>query len=166
MHKFEDANTTWGNVGAYHLDELYSSNRSAFTRLMRCCLSIKQSTTLTLFLFLSPQFFVNHCNALDVFATCAQERTFCLIAMDKAHVHIQHMTSFRNYICVLSVEFFRRIFESIIQSMTALDCSIGNLSHVLPLAFIQLIDCQFHHQELRPQGIGAGFLPAQDQDEV
>jgi hypothetical protein len=30
MHKFEDTNMTWGNVGVYHLDELYDSNRLAF----------------------------------------------------------------------------------------------------------------------------------------
>ena len=110
MHKFEDANTTWGNISAYHLDELYNSNRSTFTRLMRRCFSIKQSMTSTLFLFLSPQFLVNHCDALDVFVTCAQERTLCVIAMDEAHVHVQHGTSFCNDICALRVEFFRRIY--------------------------------------------------------
>jgi len=54
MHKFEVANTTWGNVGAYHLDELYNANRRAFESLLRCCSMMKRNTTLTLFMFLSP----------------------------------------------------------------------------------------------------------------
>ncbi len=42
----------------------------------------------------------------------------------------------------------------------------GQTLSVLPLAFIQFIDCRFHHRQLRPQGIGAGVLPARDRDEV
>ena len=49
-------------------------------------------------------------HALDVFVTCAQERTLRLIAMDEAHVHVQHGTSFCDDICVLRVEFFRRMY--------------------------------------------------------
>ena len=110
MHKFEDANTTWGNVGAYHLDELYDSNCSAFTRLMRQCSSIEQSPTSMLFLFLSPQFFINHRDAFNIFVTCAQERTLRVIAVNEACVHVQHGTSFCDDICALRVEFFRRIY--------------------------------------------------------
>jgi len=110
MHKFEDANTTWGNVGAYHLDELYDSNRSAFTRLMWRCLSIERSTTSMLFLFLSPQFLVNHHDTLNDLVTCARERTLRVIAMDEAHVHVQHGTSFRDDIRALRVEFSRQIY--------------------------------------------------------
>ena len=74
------------------------------------CLSIQQSTTLTLFLFLSPQFFVNHRDSLDVFVKCTQKGILRLIAMDEAHIHVQHGTSFRDDICALHVEFFRRIY--------------------------------------------------------
>ena len=35
MHKFERTATTWGNVGVNHLNNLFDSNRSAFTRLLR-----------------------------------------------------------------------------------------------------------------------------------
>ncbi len=94
MHKFEDAITTWGNMGIYHLDELYDCNRLAFKRLLQRCSLIDRSMTSTLFLFLSPQFLINHCDALDVFVTCAQKRTLRLIAVDEAHIHVQHGTSF------------------------------------------------------------------------
>ena len=52
MHKFEDTIMTWGNVGVYHLDELYNCNCLVFKRLLQRCLSIDRSTTSTLFLFL------------------------------------------------------------------------------------------------------------------
>jgi hypothetical protein len=51
MHKFEDTNMTWGNIGVYHLDELYDSNRPAFDRLLRRCSTIERNTTSTLFIF-------------------------------------------------------------------------------------------------------------------
>ena len=86
MQKFDAANTTWGNVGVYHLDELYDANRSAFDSLLRRCLTIKCKTTSTLFIFLSPQFLVHHRNTLDIFLICARERTLRLIAIDEAHM--------------------------------------------------------------------------------
>jgi hypothetical protein len=56
MHKFEVANRTWGNAGAYHLAELYDANCRAFESLLRCCSTMKCNTMSTLFMFLSPQF--------------------------------------------------------------------------------------------------------------
>jgi hypothetical protein len=88
MHKFEGAISTWGNVGVYHLDELYNCNCPGYFKLLCCCLSINRSTSSTMFIFLSPKFLMNHQNALDAFVTCVQERTLCLIAMDKAHIHV------------------------------------------------------------------------------
>jgi superfamily II DNA helicase RecQ len=110
MHKFEVANTTWGNVGAYHLDELYDANRRAFESLLRRCSTMKRNTTSTLFMFLSPQFLVHHRNTLDIFVTCARERTLCLIAIDEAHIHVQHGTSFRADIRALRAEFFTQVY--------------------------------------------------------
>jgi superfamily II DNA helicase RecQ len=110
MHKFEDANTTWGNVGVYHLDELYDSNCPVFDRLLWRCSTIEPNTTSTLFIFLLPQFLVHHRNTLDIFVTCAQERTLRLIAMDEAHIHVQHGTLFRDNICALRAEFFTQVY--------------------------------------------------------
>ncbi len=110
MHKFEDASTTWGNVGVYHLDELYDSNCPAFDRLLRRCPTIKRNTTSTLFIFLLPQFHVHHCNTLDIFVTCAREGTLRLIAMDEAHIHVLHGTSFHDDIRALQAEFFTQVY--------------------------------------------------------
>jgi superfamily II DNA helicase RecQ len=65
-----------------------------------------------MFIFLSPQFLMNHQNAPHIFVTCMQEGTLCLIAMDEAHIHVQHGTSFRDDIRALQVDFFRRVFGS------------------------------------------------------
>jgi hypothetical protein len=110
MHTFEEAISTWGNMGVYHLDEIYDCNCSAFFKLLCRCLSINRSTSSMLFIFLSPQFLINHQNTFNVFVMCAQERTLCLIAMDEAHIHVQHGTSLHDEIRALPVDFFRRVF--------------------------------------------------------
>jgi hypothetical protein len=66
-HKFEDTIPIWGNVGVYHLDEIFDSNRSTYFALLQCCASMSRRTTSTIFIFLSPQFLVNHQDARDVF---------------------------------------------------------------------------------------------------
>ncbi len=109
MHKFEDYNPTWGNVGVYHLGELYDCNRKLYSSLLRGCASIGRDTSPTFSVFLSPQFLINHRDALDVFVACAQERTLCVIAMDEAHIHVQHGTSFHDDICALRVDFSQRV---------------------------------------------------------
>ncbi len=87
MHKFKDYNPTWGNVGVYHLDKLYDCNQQLYSSLLCGCASIGRDTLSMFFVFLSPQFLINHRNALVVFIACAQEQTLCLIAMDKVHIH-------------------------------------------------------------------------------
>jgi superfamily II DNA helicase RecQ len=110
MHKFDNANTTWGNVGVYHLDELYDANCSVFDSIIQHCSTIKRNTTSTLFIFLSPQFLVHHRNTLDIFLICAREHTLRLIVIDKAHIHVQHGTSFRDDIQALRAEFFIQVY--------------------------------------------------------
>ena len=65
MHKFKSVDPTWGNVGIYSLDILFDCNRSAYNQLLCCCFG--QTTTLKLFLFLSPQFLINHPNVFGKF---------------------------------------------------------------------------------------------------
>ncbi len=137
MHKFEVSNTTWGNVGAYHLDQLYDANRRAFESLLRRCSMMKHNTTSTLFMFLSPQFLVHHRNTLNIFVTCARERTLRLIAIDEVHIHVQHRTSFRADIRALRAEFFTQVcWQSTERSTAAVDCSISDVSNVLPSASV------------------------------
>ena len=37
MHKFKEYNPTWGNVGVYHLDELYDCNQQLHHSLLSGC---------------------------------------------------------------------------------------------------------------------------------
>jgi superfamily II DNA helicase RecQ len=52
----------------------------------------------------------NHRNTLDIFVTCANEQTLRLIAIDEAHIHIQHGTLFRADIRALRAEFFTQVY--------------------------------------------------------
>ena len=55
-------------------------------------------------------FLINHTNARDVFIECSHQATLCVVALDKAHIHVQHGTSFRSKIRALQVHFFAKIF--------------------------------------------------------
>jgi hypothetical protein len=106
-HKFEGAIPIWGNLGVYHPDKIFDSNQSAYlpsTSLL--CASMSRRTTSTILIFLSPQFLVNHHNARDVFVECAHECMLWVIAMDKAHIHVQHGTSFHKDVCALRAKNF------------------------------------------------------------
>ena len=53
---------------------------------------------------------INHTNARDVFIKCSHRPTLRVVALDKAHIHIQHCTSFQIEIRALQVHFFAKIF--------------------------------------------------------
>lgn len=111
MQKFTCANDTWGTVEVQHLDELYEANRSKYTTFLQRCRSMQRSTTSTTFVFLSPQFLVNHQDALAVFLHCAAERTLRLVVEDEAHLKVQHGMSFRGEIRQLRTIFYRKVFD-------------------------------------------------------
>ena len=90
MHKFEECNSTWGNVGVYHLDELYNCNQQLYHSLLSHCMLLGQDTSSTFFIFLSPQFLINHRDTLDIFVSCAHERTLRVIAMDEVGAALQN----------------------------------------------------------------------------
>jgi len=108
MHKFEAYNPTWVNVGVYHLDEMYDCDHQLYSSFLLSCSSMRRDTSSTFFVFLSP--LINHRNALAVFVACAHDRTLRAIAMDEAHIQVQHGTSFREKIRALRIEFFKKIF--------------------------------------------------------
>ena len=86
-----------------HLDELFDANKRLYYDLLE--------TTTTVFIFLSPQFLINHPEARDVFIECSHCTTLCVIALDEAHIHMQHGTLFRSEIRALQVLFFAKIFH-------------------------------------------------------
>jgi len=99
----------WGNVGMYHLDELYNCNRQLYHSLLSSCALLSRDTSSTFFIFLSPQFLINHRDALNVFVSCAHKRMLRINTMDEAHIHVQHGTSFHEDIRALRIEFFRKV---------------------------------------------------------
>jgi superfamily II DNA helicase RecQ len=111
MSKFTCANQNFGAVAVQHLDELFDANKRVYCDLLERCRGLLQSTTTSVFIFLSPQFLINHPEARDVFIKCSHRTILCVIALDEAHIHIQHGTSFRSEIRALQVLFFAKIFR-------------------------------------------------------
>ena len=111
MSKFTCANQNFGAVAVQHLGELFDANKRLYYNLLERCCGLLRFTTTTVFIFLSPQFLINHPEARDVFIECSHCTALRVIALDEAHIHIQHGTSFRREIRALQVIFFAKIFH-------------------------------------------------------
>ena len=94
MSKFTCANQNFGAVTVQHLDELFDANKQVYYDLLERCHGLRRSTTTTVFIFMSPQFLINHPKAREVFIECSHRTTLRVIALDKVHIHVQHGTSF------------------------------------------------------------------------
>jgi superfamily II DNA helicase RecQ len=60
----------------------------------------------TVFIFMSPQFLINHPEAREVFIECSHRTTIRVIVLDEVHIHVQHGTSFRSEIRALQIFVF------------------------------------------------------------
>ena len=103
MSKFTCANQQFGAVAVQHLDELFDANKQVYYDLLERCRGLRRSTTTTVFIFVLPQFLINHPEACEVFIECSHHTTLRVIVLDEVHIHIQHGTSFRSEIRALQV---------------------------------------------------------------
>jgi superfamily II DNA helicase RecQ len=104
MNKFTCANQNFGAVAVQHLDELFDANKRVYYDLLERFCGLRRSTTTTVLIFLSPQQFLkNHPEARNVFIECSHCTTLRVIALDEAHIHVQHGTLFRSEIWALQV---------------------------------------------------------------
>jgi len=103
MSKFTCANQQFGAIAIQHLDELFDANKQVYYDFLEQCHGLHWSTTTTVFIFVSPQFLINHPEAREVFIKCSHRITLRVIALDEVHIHIQHSTSFRSEIRALQV---------------------------------------------------------------
>jgi hypothetical protein len=99
--KFTCADQRFGAVTIQHLAELYGANQQVDKDLLQRCRGLLCSTTMTKFIFLSPEFIINHPDARDVFIECSHRATLHIVALDKAHIHVQHGMLFRSKIWAL-----------------------------------------------------------------
>ena len=60
MSEFKCADQRYGAITIQHLDKLYDANRQVYKELLERCHGLLRSTTMTVFIFLSPQFLINH----------------------------------------------------------------------------------------------------------
>ena len=93
-----------------HLDELFDYNQNAYRALLERCRALLWLRTMTLFMFLSPQFIINHPDAREVFIDCSNRTTLPVVALNEAYIHVQHRMSFRSKIRALQTLFFSKIF--------------------------------------------------------
>jgi hypothetical protein len=108
--KFTCADQRFGAVIVQHLDKLYDANKRAYQELLGRSCTLFPSTTTKIFLFLSPQFLVNHPDAHDIFIDCLHCMILQVVVLDKEHIHVQHVTSFCRKIYMLQANFFSKIF--------------------------------------------------------
>jgi hypothetical protein len=106
MSKFTSASMHFRTVILQHLNELFDYNRNAYRALLERCRALLRSRTMTLFIFLSPRFVINHPDAREVFIECSNRTTLWVVTLDEAHIHVQHGMSFRSEICALQTLFF------------------------------------------------------------
>jgi hypothetical protein len=104
--KFPCANLRFEAVIIQHLNKLYGANKPAYKNLLEQCQGLLCSTMTAVFIFLSPQFIFNHDDARDMFIQCSHCTTHQVIALDKAHIHVQQGTLFCSKICALQAIFF------------------------------------------------------------
>ncbi len=149
MSKFMCTIVPLGAVIIQHLNELYDANKNAYKKLLQRCGGLLWSSTMTVFIFLSPQFLINHPDACNVFIECLHCTTLWVVALDEAHIHVQHRTLFCNEICALQAIFFSKIFwKQSRNEMTTSHCTHGNNAQWLPTNTLQSPDNQFFHQQL------------------
>ena len=111
LTKFIDSNKNYGTITVQHLDELRENNFSKYQKFLQTCEDMQRSTTSTIFVFLSPQFLVNHDDARQVFIRASHRRTVRVIVMDEIHLQVQHGESFREECRELADVFFKEVFQ-------------------------------------------------------
>jgi hypothetical protein len=137
------ADQCFGAITIQHLDELCNANKQVYKDLLQRCRGLLCSTTTTVFIFLSPQFIINHPDAHDVFIECSHRATLCVVTLDKAHIHVQHGTSFRSKIWALQAQFFSKIFGNQLHLMRPcliVRTAIMPTSYLLPLSHLLTIN--------------------------
>ncbi len=110
MSKFTCTDLHFRAVIIQHLEKLFDSNKNAYKDLLRQCRGLLWSTTRTVFIFLSPQFVINHPDTCDVFIDCLHHTTLQVVMLDEVRIHIQHGTLFCSEILALQSLFFLKIF--------------------------------------------------------
>jgi len=136
MSKFKCANQKFSAVAIQHLDKLFDANKQVYYDLLERCRGLRRSTTTTVFIFMLPQFLINHPEAREVFTECSHCTTLRVIALDKVHIHVQHGVSFCSEIRALQVLFcFQDISGTIAEGATT-------AYRTLPPTFVQIAHCQ------------------------
>ena len=113
MAKMEEAKQCFGSVETHHLDELPTDDGgAALEAIVNRIKELEDATTSTMFLFASPQFLCQKTNKslLDALLSAHQRKILRVVALDEAHLHVQH-SAFRVEILMLRELFFNKVFS-------------------------------------------------------
>ena len=113
MAKMEAAKQCFGSVETHHCDELPTDDGGdALQRIVDRIKELEDTTTSTIFLFMSPQFLCQKANKplLEELLSAHKRKILRVVALDEIHLHIQH-SSFRVEILMLRELFFNKVFS-------------------------------------------------------
>ena len=113
LSKFKGANQSFGSVTAHHIDELFKESVVKYTQLLNSIRMLKRQTTSTIYLFVSPQFIINHVDFRMSMINAARERIMRVVGIDEFHLYVQQGMSFRSEIRRLKNAFWIPIFQQL-----------------------------------------------------
>ena len=96
MAKMEAAKQCFGSFETHHCDELPTDDGAALQDIVNRIKELEDTTTSTMFLFMSPQFLCQKANKalLEELLSAHERKILRVVALDEIHLHIQH-SSFR-----------------------------------------------------------------------
>ncbi len=101
-----------GSVEAYNVDQLdEEADDFIDKKLIPRLHEMKESTTSTVFLFVSPHYLTRHSSMVDAIVDAKKRNALCAVGIDEAHLYALH-SSFRMCIRLLENVFWKRIFPA------------------------------------------------------
>jgi superfamily II DNA helicase RecQ len=111
LRKFNCGDEQFGSINVVHLDEIAQASLSKRSEVLHRIAMMQKDTTSTLFLFVSPQFIMNHEDFRNSIISQAHNGIVRMIKIDEVHLHVQHGVSFRRDIRMMKDYFFNPIFR-------------------------------------------------------
>ena len=88
LAKFVEGSQRFGDVTMLHLDELCDTYLGKYDNAMLRIREACAEMTLMIFIFLSPQFLVQHKDALQIILHAICNQLLCIIVLDKDHLDV------------------------------------------------------------------------------
>ena len=101
-----------GSVEAYNVDQLdEEAGDFVDKKLIPRLQEMKEGTTSTVFLFVSPHYLTRHPSMVEAIVDAKRRNALCAVGIDEAHLYALH-SNFRMCIRMLETVFWKRIFPA------------------------------------------------------